>query len=130
MHTRFSLIFFLFLIFSAFAISQEFSVQKVEPPNWWIGMEWDTLQLMFYGKDIQSADVSINSDKILITKKYHTKNPDYLFLDLVIPDDVEEAEYIFSFKKGSQNYDFSYPFLKEKMIQILIKVLVMMMLST
>ena len=51
-------------------------------------MKWDTLQLMFYGKDIQAADVSVNSDKIFISKKYKTQNSDYIFLDIVIPEDA------------------------------------------
>ena len=114
MHTRFSLIFFLFLIFSAFAISQEFSVQKAEPPNWWIGMKWDTLQLMFYGKDIQAADVSVNSDKIFISKKYKTQNSDYIFLDIVIPEDANHGEYTFTFKTVNKSYDFNYPILKRE----------------
>ncbi len=114
MHTRFSIVLFLSLLFSIQVFTQEFSIQKVEPPNWWVGMKWDTLQLMFYGDDIQSADVSINSDKIFICKKYKTQNNDYLFLDVVIPENSDPGEYTFTFTSENDAYYYKYKLLKRE----------------
>jgi neopullulanase len=114
LHTRIYTLLILLILIPISVFSQKFSIQKVEPPNWWAGMKQDTLQLMFYGNDIQGADVSINSDKIFISKKYQTQNPNYLFLDIVIPEDAEPGESTFIFKNDNKIYDFTYSILKRE----------------
>lgn len=43
------------------ALSQD-SV-KIEPPDWWIGMEDNTLQLMVYGKNVAKTQPELNYKK-------------------------------------------------------------------
>ncbi|MBP9030042.1 MAG: cyclomaltodextrinase N-terminal domain-containing protein, partial [Bacteroidales bacterium] len=39
-------------------------VERIEPPCWWVGMNNPNLQLLVYGKNIASAQVSINNPNI------------------------------------------------------------------
>ena len=38
-------------------------IQKVEPPNWWVGMETKDLQLLVYGNEINSFVPVIDPNK-------------------------------------------------------------------
>ncbi|MGB5895086.1 MAG: alpha-amylase family glycosyl hydrolase, partial [Ignavibacteriaceae bacterium] len=96
------------------SFSQDFTISKIEPPNWWIGMKQDTLQLKFYGNDIQDADVFLKSDNVRIIKHHLTQNSDYLFLDIVIPSDAEPGNYTFTFISENDAYDFDYTILKRE----------------
>jgi len=75
----------IFFILMSFGISaQEITLQKVEPPFWWTGFKNPELQLLVYGKNISSTNVSIDFPGISIKKIHKVENPDYLFLDILI----------------------------------------------
>ena len=42
--------------------AQNEGVWHVEPPNWWVGMKNQTVQLLIHGVNIALTDVSVNSD--------------------------------------------------------------------
>jgi len=72
------------LLFSTAIQAQENIVQRVEPPCWWTGFKSPDLQLMVYGKEIASATVSVDYPGFTIKRIHKVKNPNYLFLDVVI----------------------------------------------
>ncbi len=75
----------LLLIFvSNSAFSQEFEINRVEPPNWWVGMNNSELQIMVYGKNIGNTIVEIKSDKVRLVKTHTTDNPNYIFIDIKV----------------------------------------------
>ena len=43
------------------------AVDRVDPPNWWVGMADPSLQLMMYGKDIGSAIMNSPNDYPVIS---------------------------------------------------------------
>jgi len=59
-------------------------IQRVEPTFWWTDMKQAELQIMLYGVNINSAEISINYPGISISRKELTDNPNYLFLYLNI----------------------------------------------
>lgn len=65
-----------------FAYGYGFKIKKVEPQNWWAGMQDPILQVMIYGQDVASATVSVNSSDVSISKVVPMENPNYLFLYL------------------------------------------------
>ncbi len=88
-------------------IAQE--VSRVEPPNWWAGMKSTDLQLLVYGKDISTADVSIDYAGVEIESVSKVENPNYLFVDLKIAKDVKPGLFDLTFKKGDKVIDkYSY----------------------
>lgn len=61
---------------------------KIFPPNWWIGMENPTVEIMIYGNDIQTEKVLINHAGVEIKNISKVENPNYLFVEL----DVSKAK--------------------------------------
>lgn len=49
-----------FLSLSAFANAYPFSVERIDPPFWWVGMKNTSLQLQIHGDDIKSAKFSVD----------------------------------------------------------------------
>ena len=70
---RFKLITVLSIVFTmTFALD----ISHVEPPNWWAGMQHDTLKILIYGDDFRGWEAKINSRsvKLLETIKYDDKH--------------------------------------------------------
>ncbi len=76
-------ILFLITIFSVYA-NRNTLIHRVEPTNWWAGMQQSELQLMLYGPKIGDAAISIDYAGVVIKRKVLTDNPDYVFLYLDI----------------------------------------------
>ena len=60
------------------------SLSRVEPPNWWVGMKDNSLQLLVHHEDIGSYVPSISYEGIKIEEVHQAKSPNYLFLDLLV----------------------------------------------
>lgn len=55
------------------------SVQRIEPPCWWTGME-TPLQLMLNGPGLGKGTVNSITPGLEITKVHKADSPNYLFL--------------------------------------------------
>ncbi len=82
--------------------AQKIELQRVEPPNWWVGMENENLQILVYGENISQTDVIIKSDKVEWVKINKVENSNYLFLDLKINKNATAGEFEIIFKKGKK----------------------------
>ena len=56
------------------------AIKKVAPTFWWAGMKNPELQVMLYGENIASAEVSISSKDIVLLEVVKQENPNYLLL--------------------------------------------------
>ena len=65
--------------------SQDF---RIEPPNWWVGMQDTTLQLMIYGEGAGAMDLKISAEGVEVSQTYTADSPNYLFVDLTLTDDA------------------------------------------
>lgn len=85
-------------------------VQRVEPMNWWVGMQNPELQLMVYGKDIADYRPEIRYPGVEIKRIVSTTNPNYLFLYLHIGKTVKagEMEIVF-YRNGKKAFSWNYP---------------------
>lgn len=97
------LLHFIFILTTFNLSSQNFSIQKIEPPFWWTGMKWNEVQLMVYGKNLQGISVSCNSKNIKIVKVHELENTDYTFVDIAIaPGTIAKSHTLFFEKEGRQ----------------------------
>lgn len=88
-------------------------IQKVEPPFWWSGMQDPDLQLLVYGKGINTLQPEFESD-IPIKDIQTTDNPNYLFITLDTKG-VKPGKYRLNFKKeGKTVHKLDYEFKKRK----------------
>ena len=74
--------------------AQQLRIDKIEPPNWWIGMKSDSLQLMLYGENLIDLKVTCKDHNFKIANIYLTQNGLYAFLDVrlgkkLLPGDYE-----------------------------------------
>lgn len=67
-------------------------VQRVEPPNWWVGMRSPALQLMLHGEGIAALDVRIEHATVQLAGVQRGDSPNYLFVDLTIPAGTKAGE--------------------------------------
>ena len=89
-------------------------IDRIEPPNWWVGMENNQLELLIYGKDISQFTPSVDNNNIQILDIKKTENKNYLFLNLDLSNAVSGKFNINFSKKGKRN-NFSVAYeLKER----------------
>jgi len=75
---------FLLLLIQLNLFAQEAALQRIEPPNWWIGFKKPDFQILVYGKNISTSNVSVDYPGFSIKRINKVENPNYLFLDVVI----------------------------------------------
>ena len=90
-------------------------VKRVEPPNWWVGMNHNQVELLVYGDEIATYTPSINNEFIFLKEIKKTANKNYVFLTV----DVSKAPVGFfkiDFnKKGKRNnFSIDYELKKRK----------------
>ena len=89
----------LLLLVSGVAQAQ---IDKMEPPFWWSDMNLEELQIMFYGKNIGTYEVS-SEDEVIINNIRKTENPNYVFVT-INSSALPAGNYEFNFsKKGKRN---------------------------
>ncbi|MDZ7623097.1 MAG: cyclomaltodextrinase N-terminal domain-containing protein [Ignavibacteriaceae bacterium] len=69
-------------------------MNKIEPPNWWVGMKWDTVQLMVYGENLNGVNVRSVDDKLKILNFHSSENGSYL-LSILNSDELDENMNLF-----------------------------------
>ena len=104
-----------YLLSSLFTVSQEISLQRVEPPFWWTGFKEPRLQLLIYGKNIGKTSLNINYPGVVLKKINRTENPDYLFLDLYISPQTKPGKFLIRFNMKEQIVaEYSYDLFSRK----------------
>lgn len=98
--------FFLLNLFSVDLSAQEL---RVEPPNWWAGMQMNDIQLLVHAENISNYEPEVNYKGFEITKINQADSPNYLFLDVSISKEAKAGRFRIKFKKkGTKNLSFDY----------------------
>lgn len=85
------------------------SIERVEPPNWWVDMTHNELQILVYGKDISTLTPVVQSDKMKLKKTVSVENPNYLFLYVEVPAGSRAGKVpIQFFRKDSLILEYVY----------------------
>ena len=77
-------------------------VKRIEPLNWWVGMKNPNVQLMVYGQNVSSAEVSLIADGVKIESTERVENQNYLFLNLNIAESAKAGFIKIQFKLPKQ----------------------------
>jgi len=103
----------LIILLFGISISNAQVISKAEPPNWWTGMENPELQILLYGNNIANHDLSLSTEELLYSVQ-KTENPNYLFLNLKIPEKISPQIINIQIKKNGELIE-SFPYeLKER----------------
>jgi glycosidase len=106
-------IFFL-ILFNLHSTSQ---IDRVHPPNWWIGHKNPNLQLLIKAEKINDYKVNINYPGVKITNIHNADSPNYIFLDLEISDKAKEGSFIITFTKENKTLSYSYKLRKKRSLE-------------
>jgi len=77
-------------------------------------MEWDTVQIMVYGENLEGVKVTSSNDELKILNVHSLENKSYLFLDLFIPDNLEAGSYNLIFSKDDAETEIPYQLLERE----------------
>lgn len=102
------LVILIILIFSCISYSR-ISIKKIEPPNWWIGMKHNKIQLMVYGEDLEGVSAVFNDENIKILQVHNAESPSYCFIDVVIPENLHAGDYQLKLFKDNTQADIIFP---------------------
>ncbi|MFA6618566.1 MAG: alpha-amylase family glycosyl hydrolase [Candidatus Neomarinimicrobiota bacterium] len=95
------------LILLIFNLSFALEVSHCEPPNWWSGMEHDTLKILVYGDDFRDWDAHVRSRSVKLLETIRYDNEHYLGLVLKIKRSGE-FDIVFRSAKGEPEIRLAY----------------------
>jgi len=82
--------------------AQKYSISKIEPPHWWVGMQNSNLQLMVYGEEIADLQPVLKTACVKIVKSHRVENRNYLFIDLNIIGECKAGPIEFNMERDGQ----------------------------
>jgi glycosidase len=84
---RFLIATLLLLVVPTLAWGQSPTIDRIDPPFWWVGMERPTVELMVYGDDIAETRVAVaDHPGVTLQRVTEVENPNYAFVRLRIGD--------------------------------------------
>ncbi len=106
--TSFALVFAVFL--QLVAVAQP-TINKVEPPNWWTGLNQNPM-LLISGRGLERARARVDFPGVSIARSEPTPNGHYLFVWLKIDSTVKPGTAKLKIADGTGSADVSFPLLK------------------
>ena len=74
------------LLCSSLTMNAAQKIDRIEPSNWFVGMKNPQVQLMVYGKDIRSAEVTTDYPGVRIDSLVRLDSPNYLLVYMNVRD--------------------------------------------
>jgi neopullulanase len=88
-----SLLFLLFTACLVTAYAQSPTVEKVDPPSWWVGSTINPVRILLRGTNLANAKVESASPGLTASNPRASANGHYLFFDLSIAESVQPGNY-------------------------------------
>jgi glycosidase len=99
----------LLLLVLPFVASAQPTIERIDPPFWWVGMDTPTVELMVYGPDIAEAQVGLTSAPgVTLERVTEVSNPNYAFVRLRIGDDASPGSLTLTFRDEGQTVERDY----------------------
>ena len=89
------------LLLTLLSYSTYSQIKRMEPSNWWIGMNLNEITLLVYGDAINNLEPSIKYKGVSITKVDKVENPNYLFITININKSAEPGKVKIEFHKNN-----------------------------
>ncbi|MBM2841173.1 MAG: Alpha-amylase [Bacteroidetes bacterium] len=99
-------------IVNQLSFAQQPAVRRVDPPNWWVGMKTNVVQLMIYGNHLSEISAKSKSTDLSVKKVHRIGNPGYAFIDIVISQNARAGNHELILKNPSGTTTISYLLLK------------------
>ena len=102
------------ILFIASSAWSKVSISKVEPMNWWVGMNNPELQILVYGENIATSTPEIDYTGVTIKEVRKVENPNYLFIYIHIDKTTQPGKFPILFKLGEKTVEIFEYELKER----------------
>jgi|TARA_B110000263_G_scaffold250193_1_gene271461 glycosidase len=79
-------------------IKESYDLERIEPPNWWIGFKNPKLELLIKHPNISMSTPEINYAGVSIKEIHIADSPNYLFMDLNIDESTKAGKFNITFK--------------------------------
>ena len=99
---------FTILIFSLFINHLNAQIDIIHPPNWWVGFENQTLQILVKGEKISQYNVSVDYYGVSLKQVHKADSENYLFVDLNISNLSEPGIFKLKFKSANRELEYNY----------------------
>lgn len=96
------------LLATGAAQAQDYRIEHLEPPSWWVGMRDKSLQLLVHGPAIAELEPAIAYPGVRVASVKRVANKNYLFIDLVISDKTAPGKFDIVFKHGAKQLKYGY----------------------
>ncbi len=98
------------LTLPVFAAGQAVSTPVAYPPNWWVGMRDQRLQLMLHAPGIGASEPRLDDTaRARVVNVIRVDSPNYLFIDVQIATDAVPGELKFRFERDGRTFALRYP---------------------
>lgn len=84
-------------------------VERIDPPQWWSGMEWNTVEFLLKGNNLRNASVELTSGTAAIKSVEEAKNPNYLYVTVEIPNTPANQVLRFRIRQGRRSQIVTVP---------------------
>ncbi len=96
-------------------LNQMTAKMRVDPPNWFVGMEEEQLHLLVHAKNVSDYSCALQGSKgIVLDTMTRLPNPDYAILELIIDSKAPPQEFIISLTQEDDELAFTYELLQKK----------------
>ncbi len=84
-------------------------ILRIDPPNWWVGMQNNEISLVIKGTNIASyTSATVIPEGITVADVTRAESNDYIFLDILISDNAQPNMYTFTLVNGNKTMNFKY----------------------
>lgn len=112
-HFMKAILYVLSLLFCFATSLAQSPIQRIEPPNWWVGMIHNELDVLINGPEIASWLPEIAYDGVLLKEIKITTNRNYLFLKIQISESAQPGNVPIRFSKADGTvFTQNFPLLK------------------
>ncbi|MDY4628747.1 MAG: glycoside hydrolase family 13 protein [Prevotella sp.] len=95
------------LLGSTLTMNAAVKIDRIEPTDWYVGLKDASLQLMVYGKDIKTANVTTDYPGVKIDSLVRLDSPNYLLVYMNVKD-AQPGTMTLLFQQGKQKKKVNY----------------------
>lgn len=81
---------------------------RIDPPNWWVGMNNPQVELMIHDKNIQQYEAKIDYPGVHLIQNQSAESPNYQFLLLEIDPETKPGTFTIELSKNGQLRKYNY----------------------
>ena len=78
------------------------NIERIEPANWWVGMQHNRVELLVHGKGIAASMPRLSHAGVAIVDVQKTDNPNYLFVTVEIAADATPGSVAIEFVEAGK----------------------------